>query len=66
MQIVIYLENFILLSFCDCSCPANGEWPTTLAMINTNGGDGMVAMGTWCHGGTLWEILLDHKLGYHR
>ena len=45
---------------------AGDERPATLAAINTNGGDGTAAAGTRQHGGALREILLDHKLGYHR
>ena len=45
---------------------AGDERPAALAAINTNGGDGTAAAGTWRRGGALQEILLDHKLGYHR
>jgi len=45
---------------------ADDERPAALAAINTNGGDGTAAAGTRQHGGALREILLDHKLGYHR
>ena len=45
---------------------AGDERPAALAAINTNGGDGTAAAGTQRCGGALQEILLDHKLGYHR
>ena len=45
---------------------ADDERPAALAAINTNGGDGTAAVGTRRRGGALQEILLDHKLGYHR